>query len=199
MTRPLRADARRNRARLLDAAEAVFAAKGTLASTEEVARTAGVGVGTLFRHFPTKENLLEAVYRERLRRMADAAREVGAAADLQTAFFDFLAEQMAHSGTKIAVADALAEAGIDVSTASAVEGQEVSAALGALLRRAQKAGAVRPDVGLPELMALLVGASRAVEHAGSDDVRARIVRIILDGLRPATASPDRGPGRRRPR
>lgn len=197
--RPLRADARRNRARLLDAAEAVFAAKGTSASTEEVARTAGVGIGTLFRHFPTKENLLEVVYRERLRRMADAAREVGAASDLATAFFDFLAEQVAHSGTKIAVADALAEAGIDVSTASAVEGQEVSAALGALLVRAQKAGAVRPDVGLPELMALLVGASRAVEHAGSDDVRARIVRIILDGLRPATASPDRGQGRRRSR
>jgi AcrR family transcriptional regulator len=197
--RPLRADARRNRARLLDAAEAVFAAKGTWASTEEVARTAGVGVGTLFRHFPTKENLLEAVYRERLRRMADAAREVGAASDLATAFFGFLADQVAHSGTKIAVADALAEAGIDVSTTSAVEGREVSAALGDLLVRAQKAGAVRPDVGLPELMALLVGASRAVEHAASDEVRARIVRIILDGLRPATASPDPGQGRRRSR
>jgi AcrR family transcriptional regulator len=188
MTRPLRADARRNRARLLDAAEAVFAAKGISASTEEVARSAGVGVGTLFRHFPTKENLLEAVYRERLRRMAEAARELAAAEDLGSAFFDFLAEQVAHSGTKIAVADALAEAGIDVRTASADEGQEVSEALGALIVRAQQAGAVRPDVGLPELMALLVGASRAVEHAASDDVRARIVGIVLDGLRPATLS-----------
>jgi AcrR family transcriptional regulator len=189
----MRADARRNRARLLDAAEAVFAAKGSSASTEEVARAAGVGIGTLFRHFPTKENLLEAVYRARLRRMAEAARQLASSDDVGQAFFEFLAEQVAHSGTKIAVADALAEAGIDVRTASADEGREVPEALGMLLERAQRAGAVRPDVGLPELMALLVGASRAVEHAAAEDVRARLVGIILDGLRPTAGSHDRAP------
>jgi AcrR family transcriptional regulator len=183
--RPLRADARRNRALLLDAAEAVFAANGVSASTEEVARAAGVGVGTLFRHFPTKEALLEAVYRGRLRRMAEAARELSTAEDPGTAFFDFIADAVAHSASKIAVADALTEAGIDLSTASAEEAHEVAGALETLLVRAQRAGAVRPDVGLPELIALLVGASRAAEHAGADQLRTRIVGIILDGLRPS--------------
>jgi AcrR family transcriptional regulator len=184
--RPLRADARRNRALLLDAAEAVFAAKGTAASTEEVARSAGVGVGTLFRHFPTKESLLEAVYRVRLRRMADAVRDLIAADDPGTALFGFLAEAVSHSATKIAVADALAEAGIDARTASAQEGHDLAEGLEALLVRAQHAGAVRRDVGLPELIALLIGASRAAEHAGTDDVRTRIVAVILDGLRPTS-------------
>jgi AcrR family transcriptional regulator len=182
--RPLRADARRNRALLLEAAEAVFAAKGISASTEEVARAAGVGVGTLFRHFPTKEALLEAVFRGRMRRSADTARAMAAAGDPGTAFFDFLADGVAHSASKIALADALAEAGIDAREASAEEGREFAEALAVLLVRAQQAGAVRPDVGLPEVIALLVGASRAAEHASSDEVRARTVAIMLDGLRP---------------
>ena len=166
--RPLRADARRNRALLLEAAEAVFAARGVSAPTEEVARAAGVGVGTLFRHFPTKEALLEAVYRARLSRTSDELRDLGTAEDPGAALFGFLADAVAHSATKVAVADALAEAGIDV-TASA-----------------QEAGAVRPDVGLPELIALLIGASRAAEHAGTDPVRTRIIGVILDGLRPVS-------------
>jgi len=183
--RPLRADARRNRALLLEAAEAVFAARGVSASTEEVARTAGVGVGTLFRHFPTKEALLEAVFRERLQRMAEGLRDLGTADDLGTAFFDFLSDAVAHSATKVALADALAEAGID-AVVSAREKHDLGGALGQALVRAQEAGAVRPDVGLPELIALLIGASRAAEHAGTDPVRTRIIGVILDGLRPVS-------------
>jgi AcrR family transcriptional regulator len=184
--RPLRADARRNRALLLDAAEAVFAARGVSASTEEVARAAGVGVGTLFRHFPTKEALLEAVYLVRLRRMADELRDLGRAEDPGTAFFDFLADAVAHSATKIAVADALAEAGIDAMTASAQEKDDLGEGLTQALVRAQETGAVRPDIGLPELIALLVGASRAAQHADTDAVRTRIIGVILDGLRPVS-------------
>lgn len=182
--RPLRADARRNRARVLDAAEAVFASRGISASTEEVARAAGVGVGTLFRHFPTKEELLEAVYRGRLRRMAEAARALDAADLPGTAFFTFLTDAVMHSGAKIAVADALTAAGIDVRAASANEAHELAEALTVLLVRTQQSGSVRTDVGLPELIALLVGASRAAEHASDDETRTRVVRIILDGLRP---------------
>ena len=183
--RPLRADARRNRALLLEAAEAVFAARGVSAPTEEVARAAGVGVGTLFRHFPAKEALLEAVYRARLSRTSDELRDLGTAEDPGAALFGFLADAVAHSATKVAVADALAEAGIDV-TASAQEGHDLAGGLGRLLVRAQEAGAVRPDVGLPELIALLIGASRAAEHAGTDPVRTRIIGVILDGLRPVS-------------
>jgi AcrR family transcriptional regulator len=79
--KPLRADARRNQARVLETAEAVFAAKGTAASTEEIARQAGVGIGTVFRHFPTKEALLEAVFVGRLRRLADEVDALAAAKD----------------------------------------------------------------------------------------------------------------------
>jgi AcrR family transcriptional regulator len=182
--RPLRADARRNRALLLDAAEAVIAAKGTSASTEEVARAAGVGVGTLFRHFPTKEALLEAVYRARLRRLADDALALRAAEDPGAAFFDYFRTVVARSGTKVAVSDALAEAGVDMHEATAEAGHGLSEALSALLVRAQRAGAVRTDIGLPDVIALLVGASRAVEHADTDEVRARTITIVLDGLRP---------------
>jgi len=139
--RPLRADARRNRALLLEAAEAVFAARGVSASTEEVARTAGVGVGTLFRHFPTKEALLEAVFRERLQRMAEGLRDLGAADDLGTAFFDFLSDAVAHSATKVALADALAEAGID-AVVSAREKHDLG---GAVMHTTVSGGTLPPE------------------------------------------------------
>jgi AcrR family transcriptional regulator len=182
--RPLRADARRNRALLLEAAERVVAARGVSASTEEVARAAGVGVGTLFRHFPTKEALLEAVYRARLGRLAEQARELATAADAGAAFFDFFRRVVAQSTSKVAIADALAEVGIDVRTSAAEAGHDLSDALTTLLVRAQHAHAVRPDIGIADLMAVLVGASRAVEHAATDDVRGRLIDIVLDGLRP---------------
>jgi AcrR family transcriptional regulator len=195
--RPLRADARRNRARLLEAAEVVVAAKGVSASTEEVARAAGVGVGTLFRHFPTKEALLEAVYRGRLQWMADAAREQADADDPGEAFFSLLTDAVGHSGTKIAISDALTRAGVDLRTASAEESRALAEGLTALLVRAQQAGAVRSDVELPELMAVLVGASHAARHATDGDRRARVVTLVLDGLRPPRSRPC-GTRQRRP-
>jgi AcrR family transcriptional regulator len=184
--RPLRADARRNRARVLDAAEAVFAAKGTGASTEEVARRAGVGIGTVFRHFPTKEALLEAIVAARLRRHAEEADALAAAEDPGAALFGFLTRAVDQSATKLAFADALAAAGVDVERALAESGRDLRRSLGGLLERAQRAGAVRDDVGVDELIALLVGASRAARHAGQDPgVRARTVAVAFDGLRPA--------------
>src|ERR1700680_1105959 len=87
--RPLRADAQRNRARLLDVAEVVFASKGIAASTEEIAREAGVGIGTVFRHFPTKEALLEAVFVRRLEQLAAHADALADAYDPGAAFFTF--------------------------------------------------------------------------------------------------------------
>jgi len=180
----MRADARRNRALLLDAAETLFAAKGSTLSTEDVARAAGVGVGTLFRHFPTKEALLEALYHHRLTHTADLARRLADADDPGNAFFSFLTEAVTGSGSKIALADALAEAGVDVRASSASHG--LGTALGTLLARAQQAGAVRRDVGLPELTAVIVGASRAAQHTAPPEVRAQAVRVILDGLRPVS-------------
>lgn len=182
--RPLRADALRNRARVLEAAEVVFAASGTTASTEEVAREARVGIGTVFRHFPTKEALLEAVYVGRLQRLATEAETLASAADAGEAFFAFFGHVVGHATTKNTFGDALTEAGIDVRETTAEVGHELKRALAALLARAQEAGAVRPDVGLPEVMTLLVGASRAAEHSGDDGVvRDRALAVVLDGLR----------------
>jgi AcrR family transcriptional regulator len=185
--RPRRADARRNRERVLDAAEAVFAAKGTSASTDEIARTAGVGVGTVFRHFPTKEALLEAVFVGRLQRLAAEADGLATADDPGPALFDFFARIVDQAATKKAFVDALAEAGVDVEDAAARGGGGLRGRLGVLLNRAQAAGAVRSDLGVEELLALLVGTSRAVEHAGAADGdagrRARIVAVVVDGLR----------------
>ncbi|GAA0351601.1 TetR/AcrR family transcriptional regulator [Actinoallomurus spadix] len=189
--RPVRADALRNRARVLEAAEAVFAEHGTTASTEQVARRAGVGVGTVFRHFPTKEALLEAVFVARLDRLATEADALMSAEDPGAAFFGFFARVVDHAATKNALSAALAEAGVDVRASTAGTGRELRRALGALLGRAQEAGAVRSDVGLPEILTLLVGASQAAEHVGGDaGVRARALAVVFDGLR---AAPDPSP------
>jgi AcrR family transcriptional regulator len=179
--KPLRADARRNRAALLDAAEAVFAASGPAASTEDVARAAGVGIGTLFRHFPTKEALLEAVYLARLHRLSEQAAALADADDPGTAFFDYFRTVVEESRTKTALTKALAEAGVDPSAAAA--GMGFHGAFERLLVRAQQAGAVRADIGVPDMIALLVGASHAVEHATDGAVRDRTIAIVIDGLR----------------
>jgi AcrR family transcriptional regulator len=181
--RPLRADARRNRAALLNAAADVFATKGVTAATEEVARAAGVGIGTLFRHFPTKEALLEAVYRARLRSLADEARALATADDPGEALIGFFRDTVATSGPKLALTDALAAAGIELRPADVAEARALGDALRVLLVRAQKTEAVRADLGLRELIALLVGASSAVRFADNDAVRARTIEVIMDGLR----------------
>ncbi|WP_156037645.1 TetR/AcrR family transcriptional regulator, partial [Glycomyces tenuis] len=112
--RPLRADARRNRERILAAAEAVFDAKGPEASTEAVAGEAGVAVGTVFRHFPTKPDLVEAVFIGRLRRLAERARELADSPDPGGAFFGFLETWAELAATKHAFADALAATGLSL-------------------------------------------------------------------------------------
>ncbi|GII63665.1 TetR family transcriptional regulator [Sphaerisporangium krabiense] len=184
--RPLRADARRNRARVLRAADAVFAAKGAGASTEEVAREAGVGIGTVFRHFPTKEALLTAVLVDRLRRLADEAEALADAEDPGGAFFGFFARVVEQGRTKTTFIDLLRQAGADVRAETAAYGARVTAAVAGLLVRAQRAGAVREDAGVAEVLALMAGSARAAEHAAFDDeVRARALAIVFDGLRPA--------------
>lgn len=189
--RPQRADARTNRVRVLDAAEEVFGEGGESASTEEVARLAGVGIATVFRNFPTKAALLEAVLVRRFERLRDQARELAGAADPGRAFYDFFAHMVADAAGKIAIAEALADAGGDAPGSAVRASGELERAVGVLLERAQEAGAVRADIGLPEVYALLIGASRAAALAHLDEnVRARAVAIVFDGLA--------GPPRRAP-
>ena len=183
-SKPLRADARRNRARVLEAADEVFSAQGVSAPTEEVARHAGVGVGTVFRHFPTKEALLEAVLAARFTRLAAEARGLAGAGDPGAALFGFLGRVVGQSATKNAFTDALSSAGVDPADAVADIGRELWAALGELLAQAQRSGAVRDDIAMGELIAVIVGGSHAARHAGRDpQVQARAITVIFDGLR----------------
>ncbi|BCJ31394.1 TetR/AcrR family transcriptional regulator [Actinocatenispora sera] len=179
-----RADAARNRARVLEAAQEVFAAEGLGASTEQIARRAGVGVGTVFRHFPTKEALLSAVLAARLETLADEAERLAADGDPGTALFDFLARTVEASGPKVAYADALERAGIGTDQVVAPVRGRVTKAVGVLLERAQQAGAVRDDVAVAQVFVFIHGASRAVPTIADDGVRAATLRMMFDGLRP---------------
>lgn len=180
-----RADARNNRGRILEVADEVFGRGGESASTEEVARLAGVGIATVFRHFPTKAALLEAVLVRRFDNLREQAEALLDAADPGTAFFDFFGHLVADAATKIAIGEALFDAGGDRDGKARAASNGLRAAVAALLRRAQHAGAVRDDVELPEVYALLVVTSQAAAHGHLDqEVRTRMLTIVFDGLTP---------------
>ena len=180
----LRADARANRARILDVAEEVFGQGGESASTEEVARLAGVGIATVFRHFPTKAALLEAVLARRFDRLREQAEALLDAAGPGQAFADFFRYLVADAPAKIGIAEALLDAGGDGGVAAQASA-ELRRAFGALLQRAQQAGVIRDDLELAEVYALLVGVSRAAahDHLGEEGT-ARVLTVIFDGLAP---------------
>ncbi|NUW41472.1 TetR/AcrR family transcriptional regulator [Nonomuraea rhodomycinica] len=181
---PRRADARTNRERILTVAEEVFGKGGPSASTEDVARLANVGIATVFRHFPTKAALLEAVLAQRFHRLREQAETLGDAADPGAAFFDFFRHLVADAAGKIAIGEALLEAGGDGGDAAQASAG-LRRAVGVLLRHAQRAGAVRADVDLPEVYALLVATSRASAQAHlAEEVRDRMLVIVFDGLAP---------------
>lgn len=171
-SRPLRADARRNRARILAAADEVFAARGAAASTEEVAAAAGVAIGTVFRHFPTKQDLLGAILKELLGELAARAA--------QDDLFAFFARMITVAGEKRFLVDLLAGHGVEVEVGGVVA--TLSTSVGELLERAQVSGQVRGDVQLDEVLALLQAAAQGA-LGWSPDLRARTLEVIFAGLR----------------
>ncbi len=178
----LRADARRNRVRILAAAVEVFDEHGTSASTEEVARRAGVAVGTVFRHFPTKADLLAAIMKDLQDRLAARAETLAAEGD-PTALLTFFADVVEHAAGARTVVHLLAVGGTDVGVDQQVAG--FGKALDTLLTRARQEGAVRADVRLDEVIALLTAACHgALAAAWTPDLRHRTVTRLLDGLRP---------------
>lgn len=181
-TRPLRADARRNRERVLATAKAAFAADGLSVPLDELARRAGVGPGTLYRHFPTKEALIEAVVLDRLEGLAGEGRALGDAADPGAAFFGFLDRLVAEAGPKRDLFDALASAGVPIGPAVSRAADDMRAQISRLLTRAQQAGAVRDDIGSGELTALLSGMLFAMQSRPDAD-QALVRTVFMDGLR----------------
>ncbi len=156
--RPQRADAVRNRGRILDAAEVVFASEGIEAPVDLIAEKAGVGVGTLYRHFPTKEKLCEAILLDRLRALTEDARAQADADDPAAAFFGFLEHFVELGEAKRDLIVAVMGAGLDFEEAAADVKEDLREAVGVLLCRAQDVGAVRRDV-TPTAVVSLVGAT----------------------------------------
>lgn len=176
----MRADAQRNRAKILAAAEEVFAESGADASTEEVARRAGVAIGTVFRHFPTKNDLLAAMMKELAARLAGEAETLAAEGDPETALFTFFAGVVEQAAGKKTVVELL---GVDIEVGRQLH--PMRDAIDTLLIRAREVGAVRADVRLDEIIALLAATSHGALHAGwSRDLRERTLSIVFAGLRP---------------
>ncbi len=158
----------------------MFGTEGPGASTEEVARRAGVGIGTVFRHFPTKQDLLHAVFTARLEQLRDRARDLSTADDPGEAFRTFFREVVAGAPSKLAIAESLTD-----TQEAAEAGTQLREAFGVLVERAQAAGALRRDADAPEVYGLMVGISRATPNALSDPVlRDKAVALAFDGLRP---------------
>ena len=172
-----RADAVRNRAKILEVAARVFAEQGAAASTEQVAAEAGVAIGTIFRHFPTKADLLAAIMKDTLARLAE--RMAAPDATLVGAFTALVAEAAA----KRSVVDLLP--GLEVAESVA----RFRAVVAGLLARAQAAGEVRAEIGPDEVMALLVAVCQGALRGGwPPALQQRTLSIIFDGLRAASAA-----------
>ena len=180
----LRADAERNRQRVLEVAEAVFATEGLAVPIDEVARRAGLGVGTLYRHFPTKEALFLAIVVDRMERLVDDAQALAGAPDPGEAFFGILARIVREGSAKRDFMDALSSASADVGRKLAGLKGSFRSALAVLLERAQDSGTVRRDVSVLEVLALITGAFASMERLGpSAGGRDRLLAVVCDGLR----------------
>jgi AcrR family transcriptional regulator len=174
--RPARADAARNRENVLRAARDAFAESGYGVPLDEIAARAGVGPGTVYRHFPTKEALFEAVVTARVQDLVADARARADGPDPGTAFFGFLGRIAAESAAKRDLPDAIS------ITGSLRE--ELLAALDVLLRRAQQAGAVRGDVRTPDLIVLFKGLFASLAGISDPARRELVFAVLADGLRP---------------
>lgn len=182
--RPLRADARRNHARLLDAAREAFSEHGADANLDDIARRAGVGIGTLYRHFPARLDLLAAVLRDDMAALcADAERlldDPSPAAALET----WLRAVVAHAVSSRGLAAELMCTPPGDNSRSRSGCNAMQAAGGKLLARAQAAGEVRQDIDAADLFALVNGIAWATEHSPRECSQPdRLLSLMLDGLR----------------
>lgn len=183
MPKELRADARRNRARVLAVAAEVFATEGLTVPVHEIARRAGVGTGTVSRHFPTKEALFAAILLERMQRLTAEADTLADTEEPGEAFFRFFSALVGAGAANRGLAEALAGAGYDLEAAGTEAGYDVSGRLRALLARAQESGAVRPDVEYADLKALMVGCQAHPGSATDPAALDRVLTVVCAGLR----------------
>ncbi|WP_405601431.1 TetR/AcrR family transcriptional regulator [Streptomyces sp. NBC_01410] len=182
--RPMRADARRNYERLLTEARAVFAECGTDASLEEIARRSGVGIGTLYRHFPNRHAMMSAVFQEALAALLERSGELASAEQPCGALVEWLRTLITHAGEYRGLARALMSASHDETSALSACSVPLREAGERLLIRAQESGAVRADVSIGDLMQLTNAiALAAEEEPGDAELADRLLRLTLRGLK----------------
>jgi AcrR family transcriptional regulator len=184
--RTMRADARRNYERLLDAAKAAFAEHGTEAPLDDIAKRAGVGSGTLYRHFPTRLDLIEAVFQLQLQSLVGKATELMTVPDAGEGLTRFLRLMIDHSSTYRGLARALM---ITLNNEGSALARSCHTMLygagGRLLDRAKQQGAVRPTVDLSDLLKLVNGIALATEQDHDDaDLSERLLTLLVNGIRP---------------
>lgn len=180
--RHLRVDAQRNRERILEAATTLMASYGIDVPIDEVAKLAQVGVGTVYRNFPTKGALFEALLMARLQPLVIAARTAADSDDPGNAFVTFVRRLSDEFADFKALADAMAASGIDLSVAKHKISGELMAAVTELLERAQRAGRIRPDVTISDVSAMMAGLSHTDTSFMDPPQRRRCVALVCDSL-----------------
>ena len=189
--RPLRADAARNRARILDAARTAFAEAGLDVGVEEIARRAGVGKGTLYRRFPTKEALVRAIFEDLLDDLEEVVEDVASEPDPVVAFSRFIDVSARRQATNQGFLDVVAQR-LGAAMLTADQRRRYLGAIARPLRRAQEAGGVRADLE-PEVVMIfrMLGATTRPAPDGTpmDEHWPRYIGLVADALRPAAATP----------
>ncbi|MGH2717423.1 MAG: TetR/AcrR family transcriptional regulator [Actinomycetota bacterium] len=191
LERPRRADAVRNRERVLEAAEELFATEGTGVHIEQVAQRAGVGVGTVCRNFPTKESLIDAVLAVMWESLLTDARAALNSSDPGAALREYLTRKGGVHTRYLALVRGTDAGACAPAPAKAIK-DELRSVFAQLVERAQACGAIRADVGPQDLTTLFAGVSEAVDRAAGEPNGAlwdRYLTILMDGLRPAGATP----------
>ena len=182
--RPLRADARRNRESILSAAKVAFAENGVQTQMEDVARRAGVGVGTIYRHFPTKEALMGELLAEKFRMLLATAKDALEVEDPWEAFAGTLRRNAELTAADAATQDAITRADVDWSYAEEAR-DELIATFDITVKRAQAAGVVRPDFSVHDVPMLMCGVCSTMTRAGgrNDWDWRRHLELLLEGIR----------------
>ena len=180
--RHLRADAQRNRERILEAATTLMATHGIDVPIDEIAQLARVGVGTVYRNFPTKGALFEALLMARIEPLVAAARSAATAEDPADAFVTFVRRLCDEFADFRALADALAASGVDITVAKQEIAGDLIAAVSQLLLRAQEAGHIRPDVTITDVSAMMAGLSHTDPLYMDPSQRKRCVALVCDSL-----------------
>jgi AcrR family transcriptional regulator len=178
-----RADALRNRDRLIEAAKASFAGAGAGVSLDEIARRAGVGIGTLYRHFPSRDAIVEAVYRREVEQLADAANRLTGTLPPARALHAWMRLFVDYIATKRVIAPALKAMVGGASEFYASSGARITDALAGMVERARTAGEIRADADPADLSRALAGFTYFNTHADWEASARRLIDILMDGLR----------------